>query len=98
MRNAQSLIMLFFAAAFAVTLYAAETPEVKYDETRAVQLYDNGDCDNAFQLFSKAAAQGDATHAERHRVSGDHSAGADDGATAVGVGSGDDQRAHVQDG
>ena len=60
MRNAQSLIMLFLAAAFAVNLYAAETPEIKYDEARAILLYNNGDCDNAFQLFQQAAAKGDA--------------------------------------
>jgi TPR repeat protein len=61
MRNVQSLIMLFLAAAFAVNLYAAETPEIKYNEARAIQLFNNGDCDNAFQLFQQVAAKGDAT-------------------------------------
>ena len=61
MRNTKSLLLLFFAVIFAVNLYSAETPEIKYDETWAIQLYNDGACDKAFQLFSKAAAQGNAT-------------------------------------
>jgi TPR repeat protein len=59
MRNTKFLLMLFLAAAFAVNLYSAETPEARYEESWAVQLYNNGACDKAFQLFQQGAAQGD---------------------------------------
>ncbi len=59
--NPKILVISLLAAAFAVNLYSAETPEIKYDAAEAIQLYENGVCGKAFQLFQQAAAAGNAT-------------------------------------
>ncbi|MHB9139368.1 MAG: tetratricopeptide repeat protein [Victivallaceae bacterium] len=60
MKSSKILLMFLIAAIFAVNIYSAETPEVKYEEAWAVQLYNSGAFDKAFQLFQIGAKQNDA--------------------------------------
>lgn len=60
MRSSKLFLMFLIAAIFAVNLYSAETPEVKYEEAWAVQLYNSGAFDKAFELFKIGASQNDA--------------------------------------